>query len=67
MTWLILEPFAQLLPPARELLDAFLQAAGRRIAHAGLGAAAARRLRDPNVTSQERAVIEELVRAELAT
>jgi aminoglycoside phosphotransferase (APT) family kinase protein len=60
MTWLILEPFARLDPAVRSFADAFLVAVGREAALVGLPEAAARRLRDPNVTLEEAAVIRDL-------
>ena len=59
-TWLILEPFARLDPAVRSFTDAFLAAVGREAARTGLAAAATRRLRDPNVTPEEAAVIRDL-------
>lgn len=61
MTWVILEPLVAVLPPVADLLDAFLDAAGRQHAERGLEAAARRRLADPNVTGEERDAVRELL------
>lgn len=61
MTWVILEPFAQALPLARHLVNAYLDAVGRPAASKGLRAASERRLSDPNTTEQERAAIKALL------
>ena len=61
MTWVILEPLVSVLPPVADLLDAFLDAAGRAEARRGLEAAVRRRLADPNVTADERRAVRELL------
>ena len=60
MTWVILEPL-RVLPQVDELLAAFLDAADRGRAAAGLPAAVRRRLADPNVTDDERAAVRALL------
>ncbi|HRE01610.1 MAG TPA: phosphotransferase, partial [Ilumatobacteraceae bacterium] len=57
MTWVVMEPVVQVFPEARPLLDGFLDAAGRDLAHRGLRAACDRRLADPNATESERSAI----------
>lgn len=61
MTWVILAPLLQVFPPVAELLEAFLDAAGRPEAGRGLGAAVRRRLADPNLTDEERTAVRELL------
>lgn len=61
MTWVILEPLVAVLPPVADLLDAFLDAAGRSDAERGLEPAVRRRLADPNVTDEERNAVRGLL------
>lgn len=61
MTWVILEPLARVIPLVRDLVDAFLDAAGPESGQRGLVGAVARRLADPNVTDDERAAVEALL------
>lgn len=60
MTWVILEPVAT-SPPIRRFVEAFLDAAGRELALAGLPEAARRRLGDPNVTVDEAAAVRSML------
>lgn len=61
MTWLILAPFVGVLDGVDRFIDVFLDAVGRDQAVAGLAAAGARRLADPNTTPDEARVVSALI------
>jgi aminoglycoside phosphotransferase (APT) family kinase protein len=61
MTWLILEPFVGMIDGVEVFIDAFLGAAGRDDAVAGLARAGEQRLADPNLTDHEAEVVRALL------